>query len=60
MFIVAWSDTLSVDHWHAYENLEDARGLYLDLKNQNHIYTVSLLSVIESTDYSSTCVCYQI
>lgn len=57
MYIIAWSNTLSVDFWHAYESLDDARRLYNELTNSENVYTVSLLAVIESSDYSPSCTC---
>lgn len=52
MFIVAWADTATgPDRWVTFENEIDAKQKYFLLVERG-VYTVSLCSVLKSTDYS--------
>lgn len=53
MFIVAWADTATgPDRWVTFENEIDAKQKYFLLVERG-VYTVSLCSVLKSTDYDA-------
>lgn len=57
MYIVVWTIRHDPrtgpdrDCWQAVDTLEDAEAIYRHLVGEDGIYTVSLCSVVKSTDY---------
>lgn len=54
MFIVCWTTKADkTDHWVAYDDDDQAREHFARLRSDETVWTVSLCSVLDSTDYIS-------
>ena len=49
-----FGNVVGIDHWKAFDSLEDARSEYNQIINRDDIFSASICGVIESTDYETT------